>query len=353
MRMSFARPLLRACLCAVVLQQAVWASALRLQLGTATAMRSGGRSGHSDVVCCGRRRWQPGMCTSAASDDEPAAEVQSYAERPLMFTDREAGKVGDKGAATLSPEADVMDAPLDLSGMPAWSQCPPWQAPAPSSGRVCWLRAACTSRGRGQPTGCSATAAGAERAASKVAYLTAAAGAERAAFGPPGMDQILKQLESIQKGTPKNIVVLGTRHCSLLHQQIIELLSYALVLSTPAGAQKSGCRPGTASKGSPPPPSHSPTNANLLHGSPDRPRARLRRPSTVPPTSTSSQQPRAPPPYRRLAAPLPPPYRPTTHPQATTTSTPRARRARTPPPSAVGCDQRPTSLTPTLTPLNH
>ena len=161
MRMSFARPLLRACLCAVVLQQAVWASAFRLQLGTATAMRSGGRSGHSDVVCCGRRRWQPGMCTSAASDDEPAAEVQSYAERPLMFTDREAGKVGDKGAATLSPEADVMDAPLDLSGMPAWSQCPPWQAPAPSSGRVCWLRAACTSRRRGQPTGCSATASGA------------------------------------------------------------------------------------------------------------------------------------------------------------------------------------------------
>ena len=244
------------------------------------------------------------MCTSAASDDEPAAEVQSYAERPLMFTDREAGKVGDKGAATLSPEADVMDAPLDLSGMPAWSQWPPWQAPAPSSGRACWLWAACTSRGRGQPTGCSATAAGAERAASKVAYLTAWISPH------PGMDQILKQLESIQKGTPKNIVVLGTRHCSLLHQQIIELLSYALVLSTPAGAQKSGCRPGTASKGSPPPPSHSPTNANLLHGSPDRPRARLRRPSTVPPTSTSSQQPRAPPPYRRLAAPLPPPYRP-------------------------------------------
>ena len=178
------------------------------------------------------------MCASA-SDEEPA-EVQSYADRPLMFTDRESKKLGDKGATTLAPEADVMDTPVDLSGM----------------------------------------------------------------------DQILKQLESIQKGTPKNIVVLGTRHCSLLHQQIIELLSYALVLSTPAGAQKSGCRPGTASKGSPPPPSHSPTNANLLHGSPDRPRARLRRPSTVPPTSTSSQQPRAPPPYRRLAAPLPPPYRP-------------------------------------------
>ena len=347
MRMSFARPLLRACLCAVVLQQAVWASALRLQLGTATAMRSGGRSGHSNVVCCGRRRWQPGMCTSAASDDELAAEVQSYAERPLMFTDREAGKVGDKGAATLSPEADVMDAPLDLSGMPAWSQWPPWQAPAPSSGRVCWLRAACTSRGRGQPTGCSATAAGARASRLHPGDVIA--------FGPPGMDQILKQLESIQKGTPKNIVVLGTRHCSLLHQQIIELLSYALVLSTTAGAQKSARLAGLAPvppKAAPPPPP-TPTHPTCTSPSMGHPiglgRASVGRvPFRRHPLHLSSHGP------RRLTAALPPPYRPlTAHPQATTTSTPRARRARTPPPSAVGCDQRPTSLTPTLTPLNH
>jgi len=45
------------------------------------------------------------------------------------------------------------------------------------------------------------------------------------------VNTILKQLESIQQGTPKKIVILGTRHCSFLHQQIIELLSYALVLS--------------------------------------------------------------------------------------------------------------------------
>ena len=98
------------------------------------------------------------MCASA-SEEEPAAEVQSDAYRPLMFTDREAEKVGDKGAATLAPEGGVDEPALNLRGM----------------------------------------------------------------------DQILKQLESIQKGTPKNIVILGTRHCSLLHQQIIELLSYALV----------------------------------------------------------------------------------------------------------------------------
>ena len=37
------------------------------------------------------------------------------------------------------------------------------------------------------------------------------------------VNTILKQLESIQQGTPKNIVILGTRHCSFLHQQIIEV----------------------------------------------------------------------------------------------------------------------------------
>jgi len=98
------------------------------------------------------------MCASA-SNDEPAAELQSYADRPLMFTDREPEGVG-ADTATLNPDTGVIE-PTDLSGL----------------------------------------------------------------------DTILKQLESIQQGTPKNIVVLGTRHCSLLHQQIIELLSYALVLS--------------------------------------------------------------------------------------------------------------------------
>jgi hypothetical protein len=45
------------------------------------------------------------------------------------------------------------------------------------------------------------------------------------------MDTILKQLSAIQNNQTKKIVILGTRHCSFLHQQIIELLSYALVLS--------------------------------------------------------------------------------------------------------------------------
>lgn len=36
---------------------------------------------------------------------------------------------------------------------------------------------------------------------------------------------------SCSQGNPKKIVILGTRHCTFLHQQIVELLSYALVLS--------------------------------------------------------------------------------------------------------------------------
>mmetsp|Transcript_29014 Transcript_29014/g.42130 ORF Transcript_29014/g.42130 Transcript_29014/m.42130 type:complete len:277 (-) Transcript_29014:696-1526(-) len=42
---------------------------------------------------------------------------------------------------------------------------------------------------------------------------------------------ILKELAAIQAQGPQKYCVLGTRHCSFLHQQIIELLAYALVLS--------------------------------------------------------------------------------------------------------------------------
>lgn len=42
---------------------------------------------------------------------------------------------------------------------------------------------------------------------------------------------ILKELAAIQQQGPQKYCILGTRHCSYLHQQIVELLSYALVLS--------------------------------------------------------------------------------------------------------------------------
>merc|ERR1711862_123733 len=45
------------------------------------------------------------------------------------------------------------------------------------------------------------------------------------------VSSILKELAAIQQQGPQKYCVLGTRHCSYLHQQIIELLAYALVLS--------------------------------------------------------------------------------------------------------------------------
>eukprot|EP00636_Phaeomonas_parva_P003802 CAMPEP_0118859528 /NCGR_PEP_ID=MMETSP1163-20130328/5740_1 /TAXON_ID=124430 /ORGANISM="Phaeomonas parva, Strain CCMP2877" /LENGTH=282 /DNA_ID=CAMNT_0006793135 /DNA_START=138 /DNA_END=986 /DNA_ORIENTATION=+ len=45
------------------------------------------------------------------------------------------------------------------------------------------------------------------------------------------IDSILRELAAIQQQGPKTYCILGSRHCSYLHQQIIELLAYALVLS--------------------------------------------------------------------------------------------------------------------------
>lgn len=47
----------------------------------------------------------------------------------------------------------------------------------------------------------------------------------------PSVTDILKELAAIQQQGPQKYCILGTRHCSYLHQQIIELLAYALVLS--------------------------------------------------------------------------------------------------------------------------
>ncbi|EJK64085.1 hypothetical protein THAOC_15214 [Thalassiosira oceanica] len=42
---------------------------------------------------------------------------------------------------------------------------------------------------------------------------------------------VLSELQAIQSQGPKKYCILGTRHCSFLHQQIVEMLAYALVLS--------------------------------------------------------------------------------------------------------------------------
>ncbi|KAL7515855.1 hypothetical protein ACHAWX_000928 [Stephanocyclus meneghinianus] len=43
--------------------------------------------------------------------------------------------------------------------------------------------------------------------------------------------QVMTELQAIQSQGPKKYCILGTRHCSFLHQQIVEMLAYALVLS--------------------------------------------------------------------------------------------------------------------------
>lgn len=46
----------------------------------------------------------------------------------------------------------------------------------------------------------------------------------------PSFDTVLQELSAIQQDGPRNVAILGTRHTSYLHQQIIELLTYANVL---------------------------------------------------------------------------------------------------------------------------
>ena len=46
----------------------------------------------------------------------------------------------------------------------------------------------------------------------------------------PKVDDFLEELLAIQQTGSKRIAMLGSRHVPITHQQLIELLSYALVL---------------------------------------------------------------------------------------------------------------------------
>lgn len=48
---------------------------------------------------------------------------------------------------------------------------------------------------------------------------------------PMNITKVLTELQAIQSQGPKKYCILGTRHCSFLHQQVVEMLAYALVLS--------------------------------------------------------------------------------------------------------------------------
>lgn len=47
----------------------------------------------------------------------------------------------------------------------------------------------------------------------------------------PRVDDFLQELAAIQQTGSKRVALLGSRHVPLTHQQLIEMLSYALVLS--------------------------------------------------------------------------------------------------------------------------
>ncbi|MDJ0717742.1 MAG: DNA recombination-mediator protein A [Prochloraceae cyanobacterium] len=44
------------------------------------------------------------------------------------------------------------------------------------------------------------------------------------------LDTLAQELSAIQQTAPKRIAILGSRHVPLTHQQLIEMMSYALVL---------------------------------------------------------------------------------------------------------------------------
>jgi len=48
----------------------------------------------------------------------------------------------------------------------------------------------------------------------------------------PKLDDFLEELLAIQQTGSKRIAILGSRHVPITHQQLIELLSYALVLGS-------------------------------------------------------------------------------------------------------------------------
>lgn len=47
----------------------------------------------------------------------------------------------------------------------------------------------------------------------------------------PTVDELAQELLMIQQSGPKKVAVFGTRNLPLTHQQLVEMLSYALVLS--------------------------------------------------------------------------------------------------------------------------
>ncbi|HEY9869391.1 MAG TPA: hypothetical protein V6D08_09515, partial [Candidatus Obscuribacterales bacterium] len=54
---------------------------------------------------------------------------------------------------------------------------------------------------------------------------------EPGAVTVPTVDELAQELLLIQQSGPRRVAIIGTRNLSLTHQQLVEMLSYALVLS--------------------------------------------------------------------------------------------------------------------------
>jgi hypothetical protein len=54
---------------------------------------------------------------------------------------------------------------------------------------------------------------------------------DRPQVGDPKADEFLQELAAIQQTSAKRIALLGSRHVPLMHQHMIEMMSYALVLT--------------------------------------------------------------------------------------------------------------------------
>ena len=54
---------------------------------------------------------------------------------------------------------------------------------------------------------------------------------EPGAITVPTVDELAQELLLIQQSAPRRVAIIGTRNLPLTHQQLVEMLSYALVLS--------------------------------------------------------------------------------------------------------------------------
>jgi hypothetical protein len=55
--------------------------------------------------------------------------------------------------------------------------------------------------------------------------------ADPGALTIPTVDELAQELRLIQQSGPRKVAIIGTRNLPLTHQQLVEMLSYALVLS--------------------------------------------------------------------------------------------------------------------------